>query len=119
MSSYASDPLHPVVAGTAEIYILWLILKTLKSPVQPRNQLMMLAGVLIAQFGLGILNVLLLAPVWLQLVQLLVAEMLWVLVVLASGDVLLFSANSDLEVMLFMEPPIGRVSLAQQTGPLR
>src|SRR6267142_3196549 len=89
--------LHPVVAATAAIYALWLILRSLKRPGRLRNQEVMLAGVLIGQIGLGILNVLLLAPVWLQLAHLLVAELFWVLVVLASAS-LLFAAvecNSD------------------------
>jgi len=34
------------------------------------------------------LNVLLLAPVWLQLTHLLVAEILWILLVLASANLL-------------------------------
>ena len=55
----------------------------------------MLAGVLIGQIGLGILNVLLLAPVWLQIVHLLVAELFWVLVVLASANLLFATVDSD------------------------
>ena len=80
--------LHPVVAAIAAIYVLWLVLRSLKRPGRMWNREMMLAGVLIAQIGLGILNVLLLAPVWLQLVHLLVAELFWVLVVLASAALL-------------------------------
>jgi heme A synthase len=53
------------------------------------NQEVILAGVLIGQIGLGILNVLLLAPLWLQLIHLLVAELFWILVVLASANLLL------------------------------
>lgn len=80
--------LHPVVAAIAAIYVVWLILRNLKRPGRLWNQEVMLAGVLIGQIGLGILNVLLLAPVWLQLVHLLVAELFWVLVVLASANLL-------------------------------
>jgi heme a synthase len=80
--------LHPVVAAIAAIYVLWLILRSLKRPGRLWNQEVMLAGVLIGQIGLGILNVLLLAPVWLQLIHLLVAELFWVLVVLGSASLL-------------------------------
>ena len=59
------------------------------------NQEGMLAGVLIGQIGLGILNVILLAPVWLQIVHLLVAELFWVLVVLASANRLFASVDSN------------------------
>jgi heme A synthase len=43
---------------------------------------------LLAQVALGILNVLLLAPVWLQITHLMVAEIFWILLVVASADVL-------------------------------
>jgi heme A synthase len=43
---------------------------------------------LLAQAALGILNVLLLAPVWLQLTHLMAAEIFWILLVMASADVL-------------------------------
>jgi heme A synthase len=72
------------------MYVLWLIVRNAKRLGQARNQVIALAGVLIAQIGLGILNVMLLAPVWLQIVHLLVAELFWILVVLASAN-LLFS----------------------------
>jgi len=63
----------------------------------------MLAGVLIGQIGLGILNELLLAPVWLQLVHLLVAELFWVLVVLASATQLFSAVDTDSEATLTRE----------------
>jgi heme A synthase len=49
-----------------------------------------MAGALVAlfgiQIGLGFLNLLLLAPIWLQLVHLLVADLVWIsLVLLAAG----------------------------------
>jgi cytochrome c oxidase assembly protein subunit 15 len=80
--------LHPLAVAIAAIYVVWLILRSLKRPGRPRNQGVMLVGGLIGQIGLGILNVLLLAPVWLQLVHLLAAELFWVLVVLSSANLL-------------------------------
>lgn len=87
--------LHPVAAAIAAIYVVWLILRRLKRPRRPWHQEVMLAGVLIGQIGLGILNVLLLAPVWLQLVHLLVAEFFWVLVVLASANLLFATVDCN------------------------
>lgn len=86
--------LHPVAAAIGAIYVLWIILRSSKIPGPRWNQAVMLAGVLIAQIGLGILNVVLLAPVWLQIVHLCIAELFWVLVVLASAN-LLFPANGQ------------------------
>jgi len=67
------------------IHVLWIILRRPKSDGRVSNQVVMMAGVPIGQIGLGILNVLLLVPMWLQLVHLLVAELFWVLMVLASA----------------------------------
>lgn len=47
-----------------------------------------LTWTLLAQAAFGVLNVFLLASVWLQLTHLLVAEILWILLVLASADLL-------------------------------
>lgn len=105
--------LHPVVAGIAATYVLWLILRTVKSPGRLRNQVMTLAGVLIGQIGMGILNVLLLAPVWLQLVHLLVAELFWVLVVLASATLLFATVDCNSDATMVMD------SMATSSRPLR
>jgi heme A synthase len=44
---------------------------------------------LFAQVGIGMLNVLTLAPVWLQILHLLVADMIWISLVLASAALVL------------------------------
>ena len=95
--------LHSMAAATAAIYVLWIILKTPKSNGRVSNQVVMLAGLLISQICLGILNVLLLAPVGLQLVHLLVAELSWVLVVIASATLLLSAVESDSEPTLIAD----------------
>ena len=106
--------LHPVAAAIGAMYALWLIVRHVKKPGQTRNQVIALAAVLIAQIGLGILNVMLLAPLWLQIVHLLVAELFWVLVVLASAN-LLFSAY---EQFVYLEPvPVGERSLSAPGSP--
>ena len=47
-----------------------------------------LGATLATQIALGAMNVILLAPIWLQITHLLVAEMFWILLVLASADLL-------------------------------
>lgn len=86
--------LHPVAAAIGAMYVLWIILRSSKSRGRPSNQVIALGVVLIAQIGLGIVNVTLLAPVWLQIVHLLVAELFWVLVVLASANLLFSTVDS-------------------------
>jgi heme A synthase len=51
----------------------------------PGSRVALLAAL---QAGLGFLNVLLLAPIWLQLVHLLVADLLWIAIVLLGASVL-------------------------------
>lgn len=48
---------------------------------------------LFVQAGIGVMNVLLLAPVWLQIAHLFVADVLWILLVLASADLVLERAD--------------------------
>src|SRR5215472_5564267 len=86
--------LHPVAAAIGALYVVWLIRKSLRNRGHSSSQIVMLAGVLIGQIGLGILNVMLLAPVWLQIVHILVAELFWVLVVLTSATLLLSPVHS-------------------------
>jgi heme A synthase len=44
--------------------------------------------VIVLQLSLGVINVLLLAPVWMQLVHLFVSDQVWIGLVLLSGAVL-------------------------------
>lgn len=85
--------LHPVAAVLGASYVLWILLRNSKRSKRSRNQVA-LAAVLITQIGLGILNVILLAPLWMQIVHLFVAELFWVLVVLASADLLFSPVDS-------------------------
>jgi len=57
----------------------------------PGSRVALLAGL---QVGLGSLNVLLLAPVWLQLVHLLVADLLWIALVLLAAAALAARATT-------------------------
>ena len=80
--------LHPVLAVVAVLYVLFMLQKLSKNREESPGILPFLTGTRLAQATLGILNVLLLAPVWLQLTHLLAAEILWILLVLASANLL-------------------------------
>jgi heme a synthase len=76
--------LHPLTAVIAGLFICWLLLRSASRPAERK-----LAGVVLLllglQYGLGVADVALLAPVWMQIVHLLGADLLWiVLVVLAA-----------------------------------
>ena len=104
--------LHPVAAVLGALYVFWILLRNSKTPRRSWNQVA-LAAVLITQIGLGILNVILLAPLWLQIVHLLVAELFWVLVVLASADLLFSPVGSYSEPnWLSASPPLAEAKQA-------
>ena len=81
--------LHPMLAA-ATAFALLLSAHRLADgggPSAPRLARIVMAAAAL-QIALGILNVLLLAPVWMQLVHLLVADALWVSVVLLGAAAL-------------------------------
>jgi len=76
--------LHPFTAVIAGLFICWLLMRSFGRPSERKLALLVL-GLLLLQFALGIADVTLLAPVWLQIVHLLGADLLWIaLVVLAA-----------------------------------
>src|SRR5262249_15858660 len=79
--------LHPAAAVIGVFYVSWIILNGLWN--RGRSSVVyVLTGTIAVQISLGILNVLLLAPVWLQIIHLAFAEAFWVLLVLASADLI-------------------------------
>jgi heme a synthase len=77
---------HPTVAIAAGIFLIWLLRVARRSTHWDNRGLSALVLVLlIAQYVLGVLDVVMLAPLWLQILHLLCADILWAaLVVLAA-----------------------------------
>lgn len=80
--------LHPVIAIATGVYLVLAAATTVL--VHPTRWVKRMAAALVGlfalQIGLGFLNLFLLAPVWLQLVHLLVADLVWIaLVLMAAG----------------------------------
>ena len=84
--------LHPVVATVGVCYVLWIIWRSSTRSRFSRSAIALIT-LLFVQVGFGITNVLLLAPVWLQIAHLFVADALWILLVLASADLVLEAAK--------------------------
>ena len=78
--------LHPALAAVAACYVLWGILRFSFRRNRFSPSAIALIVLFVVQVGIGITNVLLLAPVWLQIAHLFVADVLWVLLVVASAD---------------------------------
>lgn len=86
---------HPALAilvgGYLAIFAVYRAART-GSPTT-RRLAFSLSGLVITQWSLGALDVLLLAPYWLQLLHLFLADLLWIAAVLLSADLL--SQNAD------------------------
>jgi cytochrome c oxidase assembly protein subunit 15 len=81
--------LHPVLAGIAGSYVIWLVLRNSSRRICQSRTSAAIILLLFTQIGIGLLNVLLLAPVWLQILHLFVADTIWILLVLASAALVL------------------------------
>jgi len=82
--------LHPVVAVTALIYVIWVVLKNASRRTSlSRASMVLIIILLFTEIGIGTLNVLLLAPVGLQILHLLVADIIWISLVLGSAALIL------------------------------
>jgi heme a synthase len=80
---------HPVLAVVAGAYVIWLVLRNSSRRMFQSRTSVAIIILLFTQIGIGLLNVLLLAPVWLQILHLLVADTIWISLVLASANLVL------------------------------
>ncbi len=74
---------HPVIAIFASGYLVWLTGLLLRGGSGSRNRSLTLGlgGLSLIQIAVGFTNVALLAPVWLQLTHLLIADAIWIALV--------------------------------------
>lgn len=81
---------HPVSAALAGAFVLWLVVQSRGADARPEVRMAgrFVAGLLVAQMVLGVADVLLLAPVWLQIVHLLGADLYWAGMVILAAMVL-------------------------------
>jgi heme A synthase len=82
--------LHPLMAVVVGAYVVAfaLALRRLRPAVWVRRWAAAAVWLVAAQLGVGLLNAALLAPVWLQLAHLLLADLLWLALVLLSATAL-------------------------------
>ncbi|MGA2589156.1 MAG: COX15/CtaA family protein [Bryobacteraceae bacterium] len=77
--------LHPAVAVVAGVFLLWVAASAIRSgrPAAARTG-SLVALLVFVQLGVGLLNIVLLAPVWMQVLHLLIADLLWVALVVMT-----------------------------------
>jgi heme A synthase len=80
--------LHPVLAILAAGYFAYTAISVLRSRPRPLTSQIALAVIVLAlaQLGAGAINITLLAPVWMQLFHLLLADLLWLSLVLLAVE---------------------------------
>jgi cytochrome c oxidase assembly protein subunit 15 len=82
---------HPAIAFFSSFFLIWLLVRASKKTANWDNRgLSALVLVLLAaQYLLGVLDIILLAPTWLQVVHLLGADLLWAALVVLTARVTL------------------------------
>lgn len=81
---------HPIIAILVGMYTLNLIRSLypqLKTPTVKRIGLA-LGALILLQWAAGLINVILLAPVWMQILHLLLADLVWICYVILAANVL-------------------------------
>jgi heme A synthase len=87
---------HPIIAVLVALYIGFVSFWEWKSNQDPwvKRFSIILGGLFIIQICAGLINVFLLAPVWMQIIHLLLAESVWITLILLTASLL---ANKDNE----------------------
>ncbi|HSB15543.1 MAG TPA: COX15/CtaA family protein [Bryobacteraceae bacterium] len=82
--------LHPAAAIAGAAFLLWMALRAIRSDIGPaaKTAARWTALLVFLQLIAGAANVALLAPIWLQLTHLLIADLLWLALVLLAVSAL-------------------------------
>jgi heme A synthase len=83
-------PLHPMIAISVGIYLLFLagMVRRLRPTPMTRLASLFVMGLFCFQLGVGFMNLMLHAPVWTQLEHLFIADLFWISLVLLSASAL-------------------------------
>ena len=87
---------HPTIAFLASIFLIWILVRAAQRSTHWNNRGLsaLILILLAAQYVLGVLEVVLLAPVWLQIAHLFGADILWAALVVLTARLTLQPAES-------------------------
>ncbi|HVC89634.1 MAG TPA: COX15/CtaA family protein [Acidobacteriaceae bacterium] len=87
--------IHPASAFIAGAFVVWLLVQSFRRTAPSKTRVLGIAvlSTLIAQYLLGIFDVLLQAPTWLQIAHLLGANIFWIFLVLLTASYCLVEAS--------------------------
>ena len=79
--------LHPIIAITVGLYLIFVssLLGLFRSEQAIRRFAVGLAGLFVLQLLAGLVNLILLAPVWMQIIHLFLADLVWITLVLLAA----------------------------------
>jgi cytochrome c oxidase assembly protein subunit 15 len=79
--------IHPTIAFLASVFLIWLSVRAVRRSTcwDNRGLAALVLILLAAQYLLGVMDVVLLAPLWLQLAHLLGADALWITLVILTA----------------------------------
>ena len=91
---------HPPLAVVAGLYVLYTASSAVRlRPSRPvKRYAAALAGLVLLQLCAGAVNIALLAPVWLQIIHLLLADLLWIALVILTAHAALTAAGAPVPV---------------------
>ncbi len=78
--------IHPVVAVATAVLLGWLAPQYARFGGRAQRTGTILVWLVLIQLVAGVVNVLLLAPVWMQIVHLLLADLLWIVFILFAVE---------------------------------
>jgi heme a synthase len=90
---------HPTVAFLASVFLIWLLVRAAQRNAHWDNRRLsaLVLLLLAAQYALGVLDVVLLAPVWMQVAHLLGADVLWAALVVLTARLTLQPKDASLQ----------------------
>jgi cytochrome c oxidase assembly protein subunit 15 len=77
---------HPIVAIIVSSYLFAYGYRLRNSAYERLVNIMF--GLIVLQVTMGFINVILLAPIWMQILHLLIADALWIVLVILAGTIL-------------------------------
>jgi cytochrome c oxidase assembly protein subunit 15 len=82
---------HPTIAFFASVFLIWLLVRASRRTAHWDNRSLsaLVLLLLAAQYVLGVLDVVLLAPTWMQIAHLLGADVLWAALVVLTARIVL------------------------------
>ena len=88
---------HPTLAILASIFLIWLLIRAARrrGPWDNRPLSIAVVGLLVTQYLLGAVDVWLLAPVWMQVLHLLGADLLWTALVVLTARLTLLPVEAN------------------------